>query len=138
MWGYTAQFGGGFSATLSAEERRDNQIIDFSGAAGALGGVTTPGTNGAILGSTTNTAGYGGWQTPDIVANLRVDQAWGSAQVMGALHEDNGGYYGTVPATGHPGDAWGWVVGGGLKINAPFVSPGDYFVGEVQLHRWRH
>ena len=29
VWGYTAQFGGGFSATLSAEERRDSQIIDF-------------------------------------------------------------------------------------------------------------
>ena len=49
VWGYTAQFGGGFSATLSAEERRMTQIIDFSGAAGALGGITTPGTNGTIL-----------------------------------------------------------------------------------------
>ena len=25
--------------------------------------------------------------SPDIVANVRVDQAWGSAQIMGALHE---------------------------------------------------
>ena len=23
---------------------------------------------------------------PDIIGNLRIDQAWGSAQVMGALH----------------------------------------------------
>ena len=131
VWGYTAQLGGGFSATLSAEERRDNQNIDFSGAAGALGGMTTPGTNGAILGNRDNTAGYGGWQQPDIVGNLRVDQAWGSAQVMGALHEVNAGYYGALPASGHPGNAWGWVVGAGLKINTPFISPGDYFVGEV-------
>jgi hypothetical protein len=131
VWGYTAQFGGGFSATLSAEERRDSQMLDFSGAAGALGGVTTPGTNGLIVGTTANTSGYGGWQSPDIVGNLRVDQAWGSAQVMGALHQDNAGYYGTLPASGHPGDAWGWVVGGGIKINAPFISPGDYFVGQV-------
>ncbi len=54
---------------------------------------------------------------------------------MGALHEVNAGYYGnsglTGPPTGHPGDAWGWVVGGGIKINAPFISPGDYFVGEA-------
>ena len=131
VWGYTAQFGGGLSATLSAEERRDSQNIDFSGAAGALGGVTTPGTNGVIVGNTGNSDGYGGWQTPDIVGNLRVDQAWGSAQVMGALHEVNAGYYGALPASGHPGDAWGWVVGGGIKINTPFISPGDYFVGEV-------
>ncbi len=131
IWGYTAQFGGGLSATLSAEERRDSQIIDFGGAAGALGGMGAPGTNGVIVGSTAQTSGYGGWQSPDIVANLRVDQAWGSAQIMGSLHEDNAGYYGLTPATGHPGDSWGWVVGGGLKVNAPFVSPGDYFVGEV-------
>jgi hypothetical protein len=131
VWGYTAQFGGGFSATLSAEERRVDQIIDFSGAAGAVGGMGAPGTNGAILPPTTNASGYGGWQSPDIIGNLRVDQAWGSAQIMGALHEDNAGYYGLTPGTGHPGDAWGWVVGAGLKINAPFVSPGDYFQGEV-------
>jgi hypothetical protein len=154
VWGYTAQFGGGFSATLSAEERRDSQILDFggtpaSGAAtpgggvfitpanpAALGGQTTPGTNGVLVGSTANSSGYGGWQSPDIVGNLRVDQAWGSAQVMGALHEVNAGYYGNSgltggPPTGHPSDAWGWVVGGGIKINAPFISPGDYFVGEA-------
>ena len=31
---------------------------------------------------------------PDIVGNLRVDQAWGSAQIMGALH-DVGARYNT-------------------------------------------
>ncbi len=67
----------------------------------------TPGTNGVIVGSMANTSGYGGWQSPDVVANLRVDQAWGSAQVMGALHEVNAGYYGATPVTGHPGDTWG-------------------------------
>jgi hypothetical protein len=131
VWGYTAQFGGGFSATLSAEERRDSQIIGFSGAAGALGGPTTPGANGVIVGSTSSGSGYGGWQTPDIVGNLRVDQGWGSAQVTGVLHEVNPGYYGATPITGHPGDAWGWVVSGGIKVNTPFVSPGDYFDGQV-------
>jgi Porin subfamily len=132
VWGYTAQFGGGFSATLAAEERRDSQNIDFA-VGGGLGpnGMGSPGTNGVIVGGTGNSDGYGGWQSPDIVANLRVDQAWGSAQVMGALHEVNAGYYGVTPATGHPGDSWGYVVGGGIKINAPFISPGDFFVGEA-------
>ena len=131
VWGYTAQFGGGLSATLSAEERRVSQIVDFSGAGGALGGVTTPGTNGAIVGNTVAAGGYGGWQSPDVIGNLRVDQAWGSAQVMGALHQVNGGYYGATPVTGHPGDAWGWAFGGGIKINAPFISPGDYFDAQI-------
>ena len=39
------------------------------------------------------TGAYGGWQAPDIVGNLRVDQAWGSAQIMGAAHEVNAVYY---------------------------------------------
>jgi porin-like protein len=40
-------------------------------------------------------------------------------------------YYGTTEPTGHPSDDWGWVVGGGIRINTPFISPGDYFVAEV-------
>ena len=36
---------------------------------------------------------YGGMQSTDFVANLRVDQAWGSAQIMGAAHEVNASYY---------------------------------------------
>ncbi|MGH6676250.1 MAG: porin, partial [Xanthobacteraceae bacterium] len=58
-------------------------------------------------------------------------QAWGAAQIMGALHEDNAGYYGTTPITGHPSDAWGWVIGAGLKINTPFISQGDYLDAEA-------
>jgi len=78
---------------------------------------------------------YGGQQIGDTVANLRVDQAWGSAQVMGALHEVNATYYSLTTATaasapavgnGHPSDAWGWAAGAGVKILTPFVSQGDY------------
>jgi hypothetical protein len=132
IWAYTAQLGGGVSATISAEERRVGQIILASGAGGAVGGPAAPGTNGVLTGAAFATGGgYGGWQSPDVVGNLRVDQAWGSAQVMAAAHQLNPAYYGAAPASGHPGDQWGWVVGGGIKINTPFVSPGDYFVTEV-------
>jgi hypothetical protein len=134
VWAYTAQFGSGFTATLSTEERRMTQNIAFSGVGGALGGPTTPGTNGVLpSGTFVGAAGYGGWQMPDIVAAARVDRAWGSAQVMGALHEVNTGYYVAIPAWGHPDDAWGWAVGGGVKINTPFVSPGDYFQSQANF-----
>ena len=128
VWGYTAQLGGGLSATLAAEERRTSQIIG-TGATGALlaaSGVLPGGTFAAG-------GGYGGWQVPDIVANLRIDQGWGSAQVMGALHQDNPLYYTatSTQADGHPSDAWGWVVGAGLKLNAPMFGGGDYFDGEI-------
>jgi hypothetical protein len=128
-WAYTANFGGGFSATLSAEARRMVQIIGQGTAATQL----IEGT----LGSGVAANGYGGWQVPDIVANLRVDQAWGNAQVMGALHEVNAIGYGNaaagsvVESAGHPSDAWGWAVGAGLHINAPFLGSSDYFEGEV-------
>ncbi len=80
--------------------------------------------------------GYGGFQAPDIVGNLHVDQAWGSAQIMGALHQVNAAYYGssagfTGLASGHPGDQWGWAIGGGLKLNAPMIGQGDYFQMEA-------
>jgi Porin subfamily len=125
-WAYTANFGGGFSATLSAEARRMTQIIG--------GGTAATGVIQGTLGSgATSGQGYGGWQVPDVVANLRVDQAWGNAQVMGALHEVNAPYYGTSTtlseSSGHPSDAWGWAVGAGLHINMPL--PGDYIEGEV-------
>ena len=32
---------------------------------------------------------------------------------------------------GHPGDAWGLVVGAGLRLNFPMIAQGDYFQGEV-------
>jgi hypothetical protein len=129
IWAYTAQLGSGFSATLSAEDRRTSQIIGLTGAAlpvtfvGVLPGAAyAPGV------------GYGGWQVPDIVGNLRVDETWGSAQIMAAAHEVNPQYYGpgsTDVVDGHPSDQWGWVVGAGIKLNAPFIAQGDYAMAEV-------
>ncbi|AXK79788.1 porin [Pseudolabrys taiwanensis] len=121
VWGYTAQFGNGLSATISAEERRMTQIIGPGVGSTAIGGTGFPG------------GGYGGLQSPDIVANLRIDQAWGSAQIMGALHQVNATYYGgsTAVASGHPGDKWGFAVGAGIKLNAPMIGKGDYLQAQV-------
>jgi hypothetical protein len=72
VFGYTAQIGGGFSATIAAEERRDTQNLAFGGAGGALGGPTS---NGVLPSGTFATGGgYGGWQAPDVVGNLRADE----------------------------------------------------------------
>jgi hypothetical protein len=97
---------------------------------------------GSTAGGVTGTGAYGGLQAPDIVGNLRVDQAWGSAQVMGAGHLVNAVYYntgsnnvfGTIPTfeqSGGPDNKWGFVVGAGLKLNFPQIGPGDYFQAEV-------
>jgi hypothetical protein len=112
VMGYTAQFGNGLSATIAAEAPRKTQI----------GGIV-PGGN--LSGN------YGGFQAPDIVANLRVDQAWGSAQIMGALHQVNTTYFAETPASGHPDDRLGFAVGAGIKLNAPMIGQGDFLQAQV-------
>ncbi len=142
VWGYTAQLGNGVSATISAESPRYNQIIDVGtvAASAALSGagaaVITAAHTGVLQGSlSTSTAGsgYGGYQVPDIVGNIRADQAWGSVQLMAAGHYLNPLYYGSTEATGAPGNSWGWVAGAGAKLNTPFITQGDYLVGEVNF-----
>ena len=150
VWAYTAQLGNGLSASISAEQRRTSQIINITNGTAFSANLTTvatcvtcgvgtpglfaavaPNSNGTITGAVTNTAGYGGIQSPDIVGNIRMDQTWGSAQIMAAAHEVNPMYYDTAPATGHPGDQWGYVVGAGLRLNFPMIAQGDFFQGEV-------
>ena len=141
VWAYTAQFGGGFSGTISSEARRMTQICNTNVPAPSTSCTYGPG------GYTSSTAGgaaavapvpgsYGGMQSTDFVANLRVDQAWGGAQVMGAAHMVNANYY--SPTVGvasnilsHPSDKWGFAVGGGLLLNLPFITQGDSFMAQV-------
>ena len=39
-----------------------------------------------------------GFRVPDVVANLRVDQAWGFAGISAVLHDASGGYYNSIGA----------------------------------------
>ena len=132
VWAYTANLGGGLSATISAEQRRSTQMCDIVDGAilsgGASGGACTfTGDLASSVSATPNPAGYGGLVAPDVVANMRLDQAWGSAQIMGAAHNDNAPYYGTTSGSTGPSDVWGFVAGAGLKLNFPMIAPGDYF-----------
>ncbi|HUC52115.1 MAG TPA: porin [Xanthobacteraceae bacterium] len=147
VFGYTAQLGNGMSATLAVEQRRTTQIIDasglaVSGAAGsaAAGNINIGGFTTTIPGVSANNGAYGGMQMGDIVGNIRLDQAWGGAQIMGALHDVNATYYSSAvgggpaagfPVSGHPGDSWGWAAGAGLRLNFPMIGQGDYLQTQV-------
>ena len=122
LWAYTAQFGNGFSGTLSLEDpatRKGVGTID----------VTAPaffGFNGATVndnGMTINTGAGGGFgfRVPDIIANLRVDQTWGFAGISASLHDASGAYYLTPNSVnnGHPEDKYGWALAAGAKFNLP-------------------
>jgi hypothetical protein len=121
VFAYTAMLGNGVTATLSLEdytERRAN-VARVVGA--AVFANFSP--------SIDNTAFNHGNETPDIVGNLRVDQAWGSAQISGALHLNQASYYINQPAgavTAHPDDKWGWAVGAGILLKMPW-DPKDTF-----------
>jgi hypothetical protein len=118
LWAYTAQFGNGFSGTLSLEDpatRKGNGTIDVTNAAffGQNGAVVND--NGLTINPTF------GFRVPDVVANLRVDQAWGFAGISAALHDASAAYYATpnVVNNGHPEDRYGWALAGGAKFNLP-------------------
>ncbi len=116
---YTAQFGNGLSATLSLEAPRSTAIV------GPLTGLTPTGFGaGSALGTTVQN---GTTRYPDVVANLRMDAAWGAAQIMGGIHDNVPLYYGSNTATGGPNYATGYFAGAGVKINFPMIGPGDYF-----------
>ena len=151
--GYTAQLGNGLSATLSTEARRTTQLINEASATvggvasvqagiAGLGTVSPGGFTSAVGGGGSEFPGngaYGGMQAGDFVGNIRIDQTWGSAQVMAAAHELNPTYYSgnsagsadATPGAGHPSDQWGYAVGAGLRLNFPMIAQGDYFQSQV-------
>jgi len=130
--GYTAQFGNGLSATIAAEQSRRANTVDTD-----LGGYTAGLGNTPAVSNMGSNGGTSGVGLADFVANIRVDQAWGSAQISGALHDARAAYYsagvtpGVLEVNGHPSDKWGWAVSAGLRLNAPMIGPGDYFQGQV-------
>ena len=141
---YTASFGNGFTATLSLEDQslRRSAIWDASNdATNALVIGNVPGP--ALAQDSYQVAGINLGDAaavgiPDIVGSLRVDQAWGSAQIAGALHQLRAGYYGnnttgagaTVAGVNSaflsPNDAYGFAVMAGIVINLPWAK-GDKF-----------
>jgi hypothetical protein len=110
---YTATFGSGFSATVSLEDRT-------SGTVGReLGGIIQD----PILFVNGGTAVTQGQDYPDLIASLRVDQGWGSAQLSGAVGQRNYATLANVAAVN--GDEFAWAIQGGVKINLPSLAAGD-------------
>jgi len=110
---YTATFGNGISATISLEDNIERRVFALPFGAGA-----------PLVGFGTGGATVGGQRVPDVVANVRADQAWGSVQLSGALHQVRAA---NVLGTGDVIDTeYGWAVQLGAKVNFPQLAPGDY------------
>jgi Porin subfamily len=139
---YTAQFGNGVSASIgiddsSASDYNRTQIVNaaVTGAASAPANTLVPSTAntascalamyGAASSNCTNLGtAYGGAQLPDLVGNVRVDQAWGVFQVSGALHDVDPGYWSTANTLTN-----GNFLGGQAQTNAQNLGHPDSKVG---------
>jgi hypothetical protein len=136
---YTAQFGNGVSGTIGLD---DPTVFNRT----AVANLTVPLTS---TGGIANT--YAGAHAPDVVGNIRVDQAWGLFQISAAAHEVSGSYniLNTVAAPagavgvaggaptalseigGHPDTKWGGSVMAALQIKNIPTGPGDDFKIDV-------
>jgi hypothetical protein len=119
---YTAQFGNGVSGSIGLDDPsafNRTSVLNLSVAGNAIGA-------GAFA--------YGGTHAPDVVGNIRVDQAWGLFQVSAAAHEVDGSYNVLAAAgaptalseiSGHPDTKWGGSVMAALQIKNLPTGAGD-------------
>jgi hypothetical protein len=134
---YTAQFGNGVSGTIGLD---DPTVANRTSIYNLSVGLNATGTSGNA---------YGGVTAPDIVGNIKVDQAWGLFQLSGALHEVNASYNSLTAATaaptnlsmisGHPASKWGGSVMAALQVKNLPTGTGDdikidasYAVGDTK------
>jgi hypothetical protein len=126
---YTAQFGNGVSGTIGLDDPTVFNRTPLANLANGIGAAGQP-----VL------SAYGGFWVPDLVGNIKVDQAWGLFQVSGAVHAVNASYNvigaGNAPITGgtaltdsilsgHPETKVGGAVMAALQIKNIPTGPGD-------------
>lgn len=114
---YTADFGQGITASFSAQDQVAYYTTNIWNVSGATAAGLAAGTYGA--------GDIGGSRAPDLVAMLRVDQAWGLLQASFAAHDNHAGYYGATETSGYPGDKWGWAGQLALSIKNIPTGAGD-------------
>jgi hypothetical protein len=121
---YTAQFGNGVSASIGLD---DPSVWNRT----AVYNLSIPSAIGA---NGTGSNAYAGTHAPEIVGNIRVDQAWGLFQLSAAAHEVSGSYNtlgagGAATAlseiSGHPETKWGGSVMAALNIKNLPTGAGD-------------
>ena len=125
---YTASFGNGVSATISLENASPYRN---AGLYNTNNFIVAPG-NSSFLNAQYGTSSYtflgnsyGGNQIPDIVGNLRLDQAWGTLHFGAAMHAITPGFYAGNEATGHPDTAYGFAVNGAFELKNLPTGAGD-------------
>ncbi|MBW7962232.1 porin [Bradyrhizobium sp. BR 10261] len=117
---YTADFGQGITGSLAIEEPTtgaNGQAYLFN---------TSTFTTANFINGLYGTNSWGGTRAPDLLAQVRVDQAWGLFQFGVVAHDIHPAYYTPgFETAGHPGDTWGWAAQVGLSIKNIPTGAGD-------------
>jgi hypothetical protein len=121
---YTAQFGNGVSGTIGLDSPMNYDRTNVFN-------TTFVGINNIGVAP----SAYANVHSPDIVGNIRVDQAWGLFQLSAAAHEVSGSYNILTAGTaapnnfseisGHPDSKWGGSVMAALQIKNIPTGAGD-------------
>jgi hypothetical protein len=128
---YTPQFGNGVSGTLSLEDGKERKRGNYNGA--------NPLT---IIGIAPGVDTRGGNTWPEIVGQLRIDQAWGGFHLSGMIVNNHvayncGGASGTTTVqlggcselAGAPSDKIGGGVNAAFKFNVPTGVNDALYIG---------
>ncbi len=83
---YTWQFGNGASASLSAQDPTLQDTTNLFNTSYASSATFANGTFGS--------SSFGGTRSPDLLGQVRVDQAWGMWQGAFVAHDNHVSYYG--------------------------------------------
>ncbi|WP_375308354.1 porin [Bradyrhizobium sp. A11] len=136
---YTADFGQGITGSVALQDQSTGangqsnlwnaSAFSAAGSVSSAGVVTvTPAATvaaAAMIQGQYGVSDWGGTRVPDIVGQVRVDQAWGLFQLSAVAHNIHSGYYGSTEVTNHPDDKWGWAVAGALSIKNIPTGAGD-------------
>jgi hypothetical protein len=135
---YTHQFGNGISGTLSLEDNKERKRGNYNG----TNALSILGASGTTAGSpSVDTRGGNTW--PEVVGQLRIDQAWGGFHIAANIMNNHvayncGGVSGTTTVatggcselSGNPSDKVGGGVNAGFKFNTPTgVNDALYIAG---------
>lgn len=147
-WAYTQSLGNGISASIAVQDNTQfaHPVKDLNASTAALGTIAGFGSIFPIAaagGPTNSPWDNAGNDIPDIVGNIKVDQAWGGAQIAGVLHDNRARYYSTTAnglagGVAYPADKWGWATSAGIELNLPwnkgnsFAVQSQYCVGDSE------
>ncbi|SNT32573.1 Porin subfamily protein [Tardiphaga sp. OK246] len=125
---YTASFENGISTTFGFENASPYRNAGLYNTNTYIVGPASSSFTGTFYGSNSNTFlgnAAAGDHIPDVVANVRVDRAWGTLHVAAAMHSANPNFYGSTETSGHPDASYGFAFNGAAEFKNLPTGNGD-------------